>query len=272
MPELPEVETVRRGLEKAFRNQPVVRDVVLMRGDIRFPIPKDIPDKMKDQPILGVRRRAKYLFFDLPTGSLLSHLGMTGTWREIGEEGTTKHDHFFIELEDGRIFAFRDPRRFGVIDWLDKNGEASHKLLKNLGPEPLEKTWNALDLFNKSRRRTSAIKVFIMDQRILVGVGNIYASEVLFRAGVKPTKLTGKVSKLEWQRLEKAIRQVLHESIKAGGSTISDYRTAGGDEGEFQKRFRVYDREGKPCVKCKSMLKAKVIGGRSTFWCAKCQK
>lgn len=271
MPELPEVETVRRGLEKVFGHDAVVRSVKLMRGDIRFPIPKDLPKKMQRQPILGVRRRAKYLLIEMPNGILLSHLGMTGTWRELGSEGRDKHDHVYIELEDGRTLVYRDPRRFGVIDWIEKGSEAEHKLLKALGPEPLDKSWNGETLAAVAKGRTTPVKVFLMDQRILVGVGNIYASEVLFRAGVRPTRLTGKVKKDEWQRIEKAIREVLLESIKAGGSTISDFKGAGGSEGYFQNTFRVYDRANEPCVKCRTKLKAKVLGGRSTFWCPSCQ-
>lgn len=273
MPELPEVETVRSGLERAFAKGATVRSVKVMRPDIRFPIPKDLAKKLTHQKITGVRRRAKYLLFDTPAGILLNHLGMTGTWRELGPEGKDKHDHLYIELEDGRIFAFRDPRRFGMIDWIEKGKESEHPRLKTLGHEPLnENEWSAIDLFNRSRKRVAPVKVFIMDQRILVGVGNIYASEALFRAGVKPTKAAGKVSLREWENITHSIREILRESIDAGGSTISDFKAASGSEGHFQDRFQVYDRDGRPCVKCKSKLKSKVIGGRSTYWCARCQR
>lgn len=271
MPELPEVETVRRGLESLFANGAVVRAVKLQRPDIRFPIPKELPRKLDKQPITGVRRRAKYLLIETPAGILLSHLGMTGTWRLVETGGEDKHDHCYIELEDGRRLAFRDPRRFGILDWIDTGGEDQHKLLKGLGPEPLGEHWTVDYLWRSSRGRKVAIKVFLMNQKILVGVGNIYASEALFRSGIRPTKIAGNLTRQQCERLVTAVREILTESIAAGGSSISDFKDAGGAEGYFQNVFRVYDREGQPCVVCDNPLRAKVLGGRSTFWCPNCQ-
>lgn len=273
MPELPEVETVRGGLEEILRKHPVIERVRLLRGDIRFPIPKNLPKRLEGQPILGVRRRAKYLIFDTPKVSLLSHLGMTGSWRVARPGEEDRHDHCYIELSDGRRLAFRDPRRFGLLDLVEIGQETSHPRLRELGPEPLdESSFNAEYLYQKSRGRRVPIKVFIMDQRIVVGVGNIYASEALFRAGIRPQKLAGRVSREQIEKLVDAIRVVLREAISAGGSSIRDYRQAGGAEGSFQDAHQVYERGGEPCVVCGAPIRSKVIGGRSTYWCPSCQK
>ncbi|MES2855729.1 MAG: bifunctional DNA-formamidopyrimidine glycosylase/DNA-(apurinic or apyrimidinic site) lyase [Bdellovibrionota bacterium] len=275
MPELPEVETVRRGLEDLLKKKPVVKKIRMIRKDIRFPIPKNLAKLFEGQRIIGVRRRAKYLLIDTEERSLLSHLGMTGSWRllEGGAKGELdKHDHFLIDLDDGRTLAFRDPRRFGIIDYVEHSKESKHKFLHHLGPEPLdEAAFKAEDFFARSRKRKSAIKVFMMDQEIVVGVGNIYASEVLFRSGVRPAKLAGKITKSEAERIVTNVRLVLLEAIKAGGSSISDYRQASGESGGFQDRFKVYDRKGEPCFVCKTPIRTKVLGGRSTFWCPRCQ-
>jgi formamidopyrimidine-DNA glycosylase len=272
MPELPEVETVRDGLEKLFGRGAVIASVRLMRPDIRFVIPRDLPAKLAHQPILGVRRRAKYLLVETANGTLLCHLGMTGTWRLAPPGGEDKHDHCYIELADGRRLAFRDPRRFGMLDWIARGEEDRHPRLKDLGPEPLdEQGWSADYLHRVSRGRRVAIKVFIMNQKYLVGVGNIYASEALFRARIRPAKHAGKLTRAECERLTPAVRDVLREAIAAGGSSISDFKGAGGAEGYFQKTFRVYDRAGEPCAVCGTPIKSKVLGGRSTFWCPKCQ-
>ncbi len=272
MPELPEVETVRAGLEKLLRDRPVIQNVKLMRGDIRFPIPPELPKRLEGRRFEAIRRRAKYILFDTAQGALLSHLGMTGSWRfvEAGEED--KHDHFYIEFHDGRRLAFRDPRRFGIIDWVDPGKEREHPRLRSLGVEPLDASaFNDEFLFQASRKRTAPVKTFIMDQRIVVGIGNIYASEALFRAGVRPSRPAGRLTKAECARIVKAAQEVLLEAIAAGGSSIRDYRQADGEEGGFQKRHFVYDRKGLPCRICGSSVKSRVIGGRSTYWCSTCQ-
>jgi formamidopyrimidine-DNA glycosylase len=272
MPELPEVETVRGGLEKILKNDPVITEVILNRPDIRFAIPKDLPLTLRGQTVTGVRRRAKYILIDTQKGSLLNHLGMTGSWRILkpGEEDV--HDHCYILLGSGQRLAFRDPRRFGMLD-LVRPGEApTHPRLKSLGVEPLDvEAFTGGLLFLLSRRRKIAVKAFIMDQRIVVGVGNIYASEALYRAQLRPSRPAGRVTRAEYLRLADACRSVLLESIAAGGSSISDYRQASGESGSFQNAHQVYDREDKPCRVCGTNIKARVIGGRSTFWCPTCQ-
>jgi formamidopyrimidine-DNA glycosylase len=273
MPELPEVETVRAGLETLLKDQPVIESVRLMRGDIRFKIPKELPRELEGQPVTGVRRRAKYLLIDTPKVSLLNHLGMTGSWRVSLPGDEDKHDHCYIEFSNGKRLAFRDPRRFGMLDLVKHGEESKHPRLKGLGVEPLDElAFTPEFLFQKSRKRKAAIKVFIMDQRIVVGVGNIYASEALFRAGIRPARAAGKITKHDSERLVEAIRNVLRDAIAVGGSSIRDYRQAGGEQGGFQESHDVYDRGGEPCRICETPIRSKVIGGRSTFWCPNCQK
>lgn len=273
MPELPEVETVRAGLAEILEARPMIVRVRLARKDIRFPIPKNFAKALEGQTITGVRRRAKYLLIETPKVSMLSHLGMTGSWR-VETAATLQagpHDHCFIELSDERMLVYRDPRRFGVLDLVDPGAETTHLRLRELGPEPLGEEFTPEYLFTLSRKRKTALKVFIMDQRVVVGVGNIYASEALFRAGVKPQKLAGRLTKHEAERLALSIRSVLQEAIAAGGSTIRDYVSAGGESGGFQDAHKVYERGGEPCVACATPVRSKVIGGRSTYWCPKCQ-
>lgn len=275
MPELPEVETVRSGLADLLDKKPTIKRVKLTRKDIRFPIPKDFIKSLEGQTITGVKRRAKYLLIETPKVSLLSHLGMTGSWRVETPQTLQAgpHDHCFIELSDGRQLIFRDPRRFGVLDLVEPGAEETHLRLKALGPEPLDETLFTADyLYAYSRKRKTAIKVFIMDQRVVVGVGNIYASEVLFRAKIRPQKLAGKITRHEAERLVVAIREILHAAIVAGGSSIRDYKNAGGEEGSFQQAHQVYERAGEPCRVCKTAIRSKVLGGRSTYWCPHCQK
>ncbi len=273
MPELPEVETVRSGLETLLIKKPSITRVRLMRKDIRFPIPKNFARDLEGQTITGVKRRAKYLLIETPKVALLSHLGMTGSWRVEREPEIGPHDHCLIELSDGRLLIFRDPRRFGVLDLVEPGSEETHLRLKALGPEPLDRAkFTAEYLYKYSRKRKTAIKVFIMDQRVVVGVGNIYASEALFRAKIRPQKLAGKLTKHEAQRLVEATQEILAEAINAGGSSIRDYKNAGGEEGSFQDRHLVYERAGEPCRVCQTPIRSKVLGGRSTYWCPHCQK
>lgn len=273
MPELPEVETVRAGLERLLGSGAVIRSIDLQRGDLRALIPPHLPARLRGAAITAVRRRAKYLLFDTPRGSLLSHLGMTGTWRlaPVGDERL--HDHCYVHLADGRRLAFRDPRRFGLLDLVEPGGEASHPRLVDLGPEPLdETTFTLAHLLDLCRGRKQAIKPVIMDQQVVVGVGNIYAQEALFRAGIRPTRPAGRLKRDEAIVLIGHIRTVLREAILAGGSTISDFRQAGGDGGYFQHNFQVYDRAGQPCAQCGGDLHGAVVGGRGTTWCRQCQR
>lgn len=273
MPELPEVETVRAGLERLLGDHAIIRRAEPMRADLRRPLPRDLATRLADAPITGIRRRAKYLLFTTPSATLLCHLGMTGSWRvaPTGDERT--HDHLYLHLADGRRLAFRDPRRFGLLDLIAPGAEDRHPCLCALGPEPLDTTAFSADYLRvRCRQRRIAIKPLIMDQRVVVGVGNIYAQEALFRARIRPTKAAGRIHCAALATLIDGIRAVLNEAIAAGGSTISDFRQAGGGAGYFQTRFQVYDRAGQPCAVCGKTLLGGVIGGRGTTWCRYCQR
>lgn len=252
------------------------------RRDLRFPIPKKLKTVMNGREVLGIERRAKYLLFKFADGWLLSHLGMTGAWRQISA-GETKilHDHVQLNFADGLSLIFNDPRRFGFVDWVESLED--HPRLSHLGPEPLTDAFTADVLFAKLRKRSAAIKTMIMDQRIVVGVGNIYASEALFRAGLRPMRAAGRVTLNECERLVKEIKIILGEAIDSGGSTIRTYRSADGSQGSFQSRFFVYERDGLECLKCNGRgrsdqktrlqkISTKMIGSRSTYWCPRCQK
>lgn len=280
MPELPEVESLRRELEPLLvsppRAQPVtVKALKLHRADLRFPIPRALVREIKGARILGIRRRSKYLLIDTHQGVLLSHLGMTGSWR-VDDGQRLKHDHLRLEFDDGRALIFHDPRRFGFVDWYRVDQEAKQSFLRHLGPEPLSEDFHVDALWAALRTRQGqprkvAIKVLLMDARVVVGVGNIYASEALFRAGLRPNRRPRSLTRENLQALILAVRQVLREAIDSGGSTIRDYRGAEGRVGEFQERHFVYDRAGEACRVCKTLIKGQVMGGRSTFWCPKCQ-
>jgi len=272
MPELPEVETVRAGLAKLVGRRSRIARVELTRADLRAPIPAGFSRRFAGQPITAVRRRAKYLLVDTPVASMLCHLGMTGSWRVAGPGDERAHDHCYIHLADGRRLAFRDPRRFGLLDMVEPGAEATHRCLRDLGPEPLDTAAFTVDyLVAVCRGRKQAIKALIMDQRAVVGVGNIYAAEALFRAGIRPKRPAGRVTRLALTALVDAIRAILTQAIAAGGSTISDFRQAGGASGYFQHHFAVYDRAGQPCPICATTLCGAVIGGRSSVWCPTCQ-
>ena len=272
MPELPEVETVCRGLkevlfEKKAKSIEVERSQVLS-PKLRSEIPKKL-GRLKGHQLLKLERRAKYLLFYFEKGLLLNHLGMTGSWRVDDDVDRDHHDHFSLRFTNGLQIVYRDPRRFGVLDWLPMNH--NDQRLFRLGPEPLESSFSAAYLYEKLRGKKLAVKAAIMDQAIVVGVGNIYASEALFRVGVRPGRSAGRVSLSECERLVEEIRIVLEEAIQAGGSTISDFRQAGGSEGYFQHRFKVYGRAGEECMVCGVPIKQKVIGQRSSFYCPVCQ-
>lgn len=271
MPELPEVETVRSGLQALLGAGARIARVELRRQDLRAAIPRGLGARFSDQPLLGIRRRAKYLLWDTPAAILLCHLGMTGTWRVAVPGDDRDHDHCVVHLSDGRRLIFRDPRRFGLLDLIEPGREAEHPRLRELGPEPLGADFTAEYLIATTRGRRAPLKTLIMDQRIVVGVGNIYAAEALFRAGLRPTLPAGRLTRPAAERLVSAIRVVLAAAIAAGGSTISDFRQAGGDGGYFQHDFRVYGRGGAACVACAAILRHAVVGGRATVWCPRCQ-
>jgi formamidopyrimidine-DNA glycosylase len=273
MPELPEVENVRQSLQRQGAVGQVFANIELLRAGLRTLFPRGLDKKLKGQGLLAIQRRAKFLLFETEDYILISHLGMTGSWRSshfhvIPE----KHDHAILHFESGLKLIFNDPRRFGILELVDKKKHSSNRWLKNLGVEPLENEFSHEFLFSRTRRRKVPIKNLIMDQKIVVGVGNIYASEALFKAAVKPLRPSGRITRDEAERLVKSIRAVLQRAIQAGGSTIRDYRNSEGQDGSFQLEFSVYDRAKKPCMKCGTAIRSRIIGGRNTFWCPKCQR
>ncbi len=271
MPELPEVEIVKRGLSEILVDQPKIVRIEFMRKDLRDPMPMARLKKLEGAQILTVHRRAKYLIIETDRGGILSHLGMTGTWRVAGKGEERDHDHIYLHLSNGLRLAYRDPRRFGIFEDIDLEHQEKNKRLSALGPEPLDDDFNAGYLKNKLSEKQTSIKVAIMNQEVVVGVGNIYASEALFRSGIRPDKKAGRVSKTQVQLLVQEIKRVLTLAIEAGGSSISDFKNSSGQSGYFQNNFQVYDRKGEPCVVCATPIRSSVLGGRSTFWCRKCQ-
>ena len=269
MPELPEVETTRRGIEKHLLGK-TVTDVVVRQRQLRWPIPKTLARHIKGQKINSVTRRAKYLLIHFDCGTLMIHLGMSGSLRVLAKDTPAeKHDHFDLVLSSGKCLRLRDPRRFGSILWTDNWQQ--HDLIKELGPEPLGNDFNADYLYARSRKRKVAVKNFIMNSHIVVGVGNIYASEALFRAGVRPTRLAGKITRAEAGKLVEVIKAVLKEAIKQGGTTLRDFTASDGKPGYFKQQLAVYGREGEPCLHCKTIIKQITIGQRASYYCPKCQ-
>ena len=271
MPELPEVETTCKGIAPHIENN-IITKVIVRNRNLRWPIPTGLNTKLAKQKIISVTRRAKYLLINTETGTLIIHLGMSGSLRILSsDEAVEKHDHFELQFKDGICLRLRDPRRFGCVLWT-KNDPLEHKLLINLGPEPLDTDFNTELLFEKSRKRKTTIKQFIMDAKIVVGVGNIYASESLFLAGINPKRLAGKITKKNAQDLTTAIKKILKQAIKQGGTTLKDFKSSDGKPGYFQQKLKVYDRKDESCVKCKKPIKQITLGQRSTFYCAICQK
>ncbi len=270
MPELPEVEVVRRGLSDILEDQPKIKKIELMRADLRELMPAKEIKKFEGQRVYAIQRRAKYLLFECDKGFLLSHLGMTGTWRVAPAGQERNHDHIYMTFENGIRLAYRDPRRFGYFDVV--HDVQSHPKLSHLGVEPLSESFTGKALLDSLKNKTIAIKVAIMDQKIVVGVGNIYASEALFASGIKPQMPANKVSLEKCKKLVSEIRKVLKSSIEKGGSSISDFAQTNGSSGYFQNTFKVYAREGESCLVCAAKIRSEVLGGRNTFWCSKCQK
>lgn len=272
MPELPEVETTRRGIEPYVVGR-TVGELIIRRRDLRQPVPGSLSE-IEGRKILAVRRRSKYLLLEIDDGStVLIHLGMSGSLRVIDPAADwKKHDHLGITLSGGRQLRFHDPRRFGLVLHFRLPDPMTHPLLSGLGPEPLEAAFNAGVLKAACAKRSSAIKLVIMDAKVVVGVGNIYASEALFRAGIRPDVPACKVSGPRLARLVEAIRAVLFESIEQGGTTLRDFLHSDGEPGYFKQRLFVYDRKGEPCRVCGTAIRHAVLGQRSTYWCPKCQR
>jgi formamidopyrimidine-DNA glycosylase len=271
MPELPEVETTRKGIAPYVVGE-VIKDVIIRERQLRWPIPVALKRSLKNQLIRKLRRRAKYLLFYTEKGCMILHLGMSGNLRILNSNTPhEKHDHVDIVFESGRLLRFHDPRKFGSILWT-KDDPLDHKLISHLGPEPLNDEFNTEYLYAHSRKRTKTIKTFIMDSHIVVGVGNIYASEALFRAGIRPTHKAGSVSKARYEKLVLEIKNVLAEAIEKGGTTLRDFINSDGKPGYFAQELQVYNREGEPCKKCNRKIKMIRLGQRSTYYCSSCQK
>ena len=293
MPELPEVETVRRGLVPAMEGARIVR-VTAHRGDLRFPLQKDFAARLDGQKVTGLGRRAKYLLADLESGDvLLMHLGMSGSFRvTLGDDGKTPgsfhyprsenrtHDHVVFEMDSGAVISFNDPRRFGYMKIVPRADLEGEPFLKALGPEPLGNAFDAAMLAQACAGKKTSLKAALLDQRVVAGLGNIYVCEALFRAHLSPKWQASTLAMRSGAptdhavRLVAAIRAVLNAAIEAGGSSLRDHRQTSGELGYFQHSFQVYDREGEPCRTrgCRGSVKRFTQNGRSTFWCPSCQK
>jgi formamidopyrimidine-DNA glycosylase len=270
MPELPEVETTLRGIEPHLLNQQVSR-IVVRDPRLRWPVPAAVSNA-EGQICVSLQRRGKYLLLKLQQGGLIIHLGMSGSLRVLTDPAEPeKHDHIDIEVENGTCIRFNDPRRFGAFLWVDGDME-SHELLSHLGPEPLSDAFTADYLYRQSRDRKVAIKNFIMNGHVVVGVGNIYASESLFMAGIHPQRAAGRVSLQRYEGLVAAIRDVLERAIRRGGTTLRDFVNSEGSPGYFAQELLVYDRAGSECFQCGALIRQKVIGQRSSYYCPACQR
>ncbi len=272
MPELPEVETVRRGLAKVLEGETFTR-ITKRRADLRVPLPKGL-EKLAGKLIESLTRRAKYILIHFNHGeTLLVHLGMSGRMTiDNGKAPLEKHDHVVFDVSNKKRIRFNDARRFGLMDIAATNNLAKQKFLKHLGLEPLEKSFTGPALYEQLKGGKTAVKIAIMDQTRVVGVGNIYASEALFDARISPKRLAGKIKPLEAAALAASIKKVLKKAIAKGGSTLRDYVQADGELGYFQHEFCVYGRDGQPCPRCAGMIHKITQGARSTFYCPACQK
>jgi len=271
MPELPEVETIRRYLEQRLTGQRI-EGVTIRHASLRRPVSRTLPKKLAGQTIQAVERRAKYLLLRCGTGTLILHLGMTGRLTVLpAATPALKHDHLDLLLADKKCLRFNDSRRFGTVLWTTQDPRL-HPLLADLGIEPLKPDFTGAYLHQRARGRIVAIKNFIMNQHVVVGVGNIYASEALFQAGIHPARPAGKLSLQRYERLAGAIQQVLEAALAAGGTTLRDYRQGDGNPGGFQVQLLVYGRAGEPCTTCGRPVQQTRIGQRSAYFCRKCQR
>lgn len=271
MPELPEVETTRRGIEPHLLQQSITR-VIVRNRKLRWPVPSHLATELYQQTIRAVLRRGKYLLLRFDHGTLILHLGMSGSLRILPVASTPqKHDHVEWQLSNGQCLRLRDPRRFGAVLWTRRD-PLRHRLLVALGPEPLLADFDGEYLFKRSRGRRQAIKSFIMDGKIVVGVGNIYASEALFRAGIHPLRAAGRISLKRHQKLSTAIKGILLAAIEQGGTTLRDFTDSDGSPGYFQQQLNVYGRAGQACPHCSQTIRQQSIGQRASYYCPHCQK
>ena len=271
MPELPEVETTLKGILPHVCGRRIER-VVVRNHQLRWPVPKNLHQLLAGQRVSGLQRRAKYLLWQFDGGHLLMHLGMSGSMCVVpAETPAGKHDHLDIAVEGGHSVRFTDPRRFGAALWL-QGDPLQHPLLSKLGPEPLGEEFDGEHLYRLSRRRKVPAKTLIMDNKVVVGVGNIYANEALFASGVHPLREAGRISRERYRRLAQAIREVLASAIVQGGTTLKDFVGSDGKPGYFAQELKVYGRAGEPCVQCGRALKEVRVGQRSTVYCGTCQR
>ena len=269
MPELPEVETSRRGIAPFLEGNRVEK-VCLRERRLRWPVSKIVDQNLTGASVRSVDRRAKYLLINTDRGTAILHLGMSGSVFIVERETPAGvHDHFDLELSSGKVLRYRDPRRFGSLHWSASPG--THKLLRTLGPEPLGEEFSGQYLYAASRGRRAAVKTFIMNAHIVVGVGNIYANEALFQAGIHPRRAAGRIALHRYEQLAAAIRYVLERAIAAGGTTLRDFYGGTGEAGYFRQQLDVYDREGEACPVCTTPISAIVIGQRASYYCKKCQ-
>jgi len=273
MPELPEVETVKSGLINFLDLPETIIGMQKSSKRLRFPYPTMLKSSLIGKVIHRIERRAKYLIFDMGEYVLLSHLGMTGNWRGTEPFRSEQHDHFSLKLRSGKVLIYNDARRFGYLDLLKKSEFYESRWIQHLGPEPIgPKGLLAEDLFCATRKKQTSIKALIMNQENVVGVGNIYASESLFFAGVRPKKRAKRLTRLEARKLTESMAEVIQSAIEQGGTTIRDFKNAGGSSGYFQTQLAVYGRAGQPCHKCAEPIQTEVVAGRATYWCRICQK
>jgi len=270
MPELPEVETTRRGIAPYLVGARIA-GVVVRDPRLRYPVPADLPQVVAGRAVVDLRRRGKYLLLGLDDGTLLLHLGMSGSLRVLpADVAPGPHDHVDLILDNGRCLRLRDPRRFGALLWITGPAE-DHPLIRHLGPEPLEDGFDGSYLYSRSRSRRVAVKNFIMDARIVVGVGNIYANESLFLARIHPSRACGRISLERYRRLADEIKGVLRHAIGQGGTSLRDFVREDGNPGYFSLSLNVYGRANEPCPICGTPLSQRRIGQRSSFFCARCQ-
>jgi formamidopyrimidine-DNA glycosylase len=271
MPELPEVETTRRGLAPLLVGKRIKAAVVRHHG-LRQPVPRNLSKLLAGTTIHHLTRRGKYLLFDCGTGTLILHLGMSGRlWVVNTGTPAEKHDHFDLVLENGTVVRLRDPRRFGLVLW-HKGDPLGHPLLAAIGPEPFSLEFDGARLYRATRNRSAAIKLVLMDSHVVAGVGNIYANEALFRAGIRPSTPAQRLSRERCDVLAKRVRETLQDAIGAGGSSLRDYVGSDGLAGNFQSQFMVYGRAGQPCQHCGTTIKEIRQGQRATFYCPRCQR